>query len=781
MQGDLKYQAVFNATHDALVIHDVAGRIVDVNERWCSMFGCTRDQAIASGGSQLAFVDSPYSQVDAHERIRRAVQEGPQLFEWPCSRMNGEFFWTEVALHAAVIADQTYVIAAVRDISERKRNEAALRSSEARFRHLFDRAADAIFLHDRQGHIVDANQTACANLGYTRDELLQMTVGDIEVGVQFTELKAYGPRLAAGETVEIAGVHRRKDGSTFPIEARVVPFELDGETLLFVSTRDVSDRRRAEAALREQDSQRRQAELEIAEWKQRYDVLSRAAGQIVYECHVDGHIVWGDAMTTILGYDTDELQGGYSQWVERVHPDERDEVVRHFDAATAAGTAFLAEYRFRHKNGEYLWIEDAGYPLFDEQGRLMRYVGIMADVSAQRRAEADRRRLEESLRHAQKLESIGRLAGGIAHDFNNLLTAISGNLTLAMLGEGTEGASADMLAEAAKAAESAANLTRQLLTFSRKQVIHPKLLCLNDTIRGLQKMLRRLLGEDVELVARLAADLGLIESDEGQLEQVLVNLAVNSRDAMPHGGRLVIETVNVNVEEKSSGHSGPLLPGQYVRLTVSDTGTGMSPEVQEHLFEPFFTTKEAGKGTGLGLAMVYGAVQQNHGQIILDSELGRGTRFHIYLPRVEAAPKTQVDVTSPELAVGVESVMVVEDEEQVRTLAVRILQRQGYRVLAYGTGEAALAALARKDLAVDMLMTDVVMPGMNGRILAERAQEVRPGLPVLFTSGYTDDVMVQHGVLDQCIAFIAKPYTVEELTRRIREVLDQAKAKSDRQ
>ncbi len=764
-----RYQAVFNATHDAMVIHGEDGRILDVNERWCSLFGSAREDAIATNANHLAFLEAPYSRVEAYDKVRLAAQVGPQVFEWPCKRFNGELFWTEVALRAATIKGEKCVIAAVRDISDRKRTEAALHENERRLALAVAATADAIWEWNLETEDTYFSPRWYEILGYA-DRQFPMSLDTLRDLCHPDDLPLVKQHVKAcldgtnsrGYAVESR--MRRADGTWAWVLGRgaVVARDAQGKPTLMSGTNiDVT--------------RRHQAEHEIAEWKRRYDLLSRAAGQIAYDCDVEGNIVWGDSMTPALGYGPDELLGGYAQWVERIHPDERDDIVQRYDTAGATEVAFFAEYRFRHRNGEYRWIEDTGYPLFDDQGKLLRYVGVMADVTEQKRAETERRRLEESLRHAQKLESIGRLAGGIAHDFNNLLTAISGNLSLAMLGEGGKSVTEDMLSEAARAAESAASLTRQLLTFSRKQAINAQILCLNDTVMGLEKMLRRLLGEDVELHVSLGSDLGQVESDEGQIEQILVNLAVNARDAMPHGGKLVLQTVNVTVDGNHS-EGGPSQPGRYVMLLVSDSGIGMSPEVKEHLFEPFFTTKEVGKGTGLGLAMVYGAVQQNHGHIVVDSELGQGTSIRVYLPRIDASQKPLGDRKRPEIAGGVESIMVVEDDEQVRTLAVRILARQGYRVHAYGNGGDALVALSRTAQPVDLLLTDVIMPGMNGRDLAERAQQLRPGLRVLFTSGYTDDVIFQHGVLEQCIDFIPKPYSVETLTRRIREILDKAKA-----
>lgn len=887
--SEISYRAIFNATSDAIVIHDADGRVTDVNDQMCTLFGCSRDEQIGKNADHFAFLEPPYSHADAQEKLRLAMLEGPQLFVWPCKRPNGEVFWAEVALRATEISGELRTIASVRDVSERMRAESLLRASETRFRQLFDGAVDAVFIHDGRGRIVDVNRATCESLGYTREELLRMSIRDIEIEVEDRALDAIWQAVEAGGSLQAEGTHRRKNGSSFPVDVRVIPITYDDQSLMFAAARDITVRKQAEAesrlnerrlalalsatedavweynistgsmyfsprwyemlgyadrqfpmdletyrmlchpddldradrhyaevigshqslrselefrmrradgtwawllgrgAVTERDaggnalvysgtnsdiSRRRQAEQEVSEWKQRYDLLTRAAGQIVYDCAVTGEIWWGGVVTTLLGYEPAELQGGITQWEERVHPEDREDVGGKYAQAMRSGTVFETEYRYRHKLGHYLVVQDTGYPQFDEQGQLKRYIGIMADVTERRQADLERRRLEEGLRQAQKMESIGRLAGGIAHDFNNLLTAISGNLSLAMSGETLNDETQELLGEATKAAESAANLTRQLLAFSRKQVIHPKVLSLNDTVWGLQKMLRRLLGEDVELSVKLDGDLGQVEIDEGQIEQVLVNLAVNARDAMPDGGKLTIESANVDLDSDYCRQQGQLEPGGYVMLAVSDDGVGMSPEVKRHLFEPFFTTKDVGKGTGLGLAMAYGAVQQNGGHIVVYSELGLGTTVRLYLPRVDAPKEALKRPKSVLLTRGQETIFVVEDEEQVRTLAVRILTRHGYDVRAFANGEDALLALAQVSQSVHLLLTDVVMPGMNGKALADRATALRPDLRVLYTSGYTEDVIMHHGVLDEGIEFIAKPYSVASLTQGVREVLD---------
>jgi len=387
---------------------------------------------------------------------------------------------------------------------------------------------------------------------------------------------------------------------------------------------------------------------------------------------------------------------------------------------------------------------------------------------------AENRRLEEQIRQSQKVEAIGRLAGGIAHDFNNLLTAIIGYSDLMLNNFGDNNPwSADLL-EIKKAGERAAALTRQLLAFSRKQVLQPRVLDLNDVVADMDKMLRRLIGEDIELVTLFGRELGRVKSDPGQIEQIIMNLAVNGRDAMPQGGKLTIETTNVELDETYARKHVAVKPGPYVMLAVSDNGLGMDAETQSHLFEPFFTTKELGKGTGLGLSMVYGIVKQSGGNIWVYSEPGEGTVFKIYLPRVTEGVETwQPPINDQtEKLTGTETVLVVEDETVVRNLVRNILQRNGYTVLEANDGEEALRIAIRHEGTIHLMVTDVVLPKMSGRQLAERIAIIRSGMGVLYMSGYSDNAIVQHGVLDPGIAFLQKPFTPDALARKVREVLD---------
>jgi signal transduction histidine kinase len=392
---------------------------------------------------------------------------------------------------------------------------------------------------------------------------------------------------------------------------------------------------------------------------------------------------------------------------------------------------------------------------------------------ARKRAEEALRRSEAQLTQSQKMEAFGQLAGGVAHDFNNLLTIISGYSDMVLRGLRPDDAAHDLLKEIYKAGERGASLTRQLLSFSRKQVLELKVVDPNVIVRDTEKMLRRLIGEDVRLECVLDPNLGHVKVDRGQIEQVIVNLAVNARDAMPQGGQLTITTGKVDLDEVYAEGHPEVWAGHYVMLSVEDTGTGMDERIRPHIFEPFFTTKEVGKGTGLGLAVVHGIIKQSGGHITVTSEPGRGTTFKLYLPQVEKLRST--GKSHPEIGKGPkgsETILLAEDDEAVRRLARRALEASGYRVLESAHGGEAVRVAEQHLGPIHLLVSDVIMPEMGGRILAERLTASRPGIKVLFMSGYTDDAVVRYGVLEAEMAFLQKPFTLSALARRVREVLD---------
>lgn len=406
-------------------------------------------------------------------------------------------------------------------------------------------------------------------------------------------------------------------------------------------------------------------------------------------------------------------------------------------------------------------------------------LSLITGVASQVTTVLEAKALEQRLLHAQKMESIGQLAGGVAHDFNNLLTAMTGYTTLSLEMIPEENPAHDFLQELQKSVERTANLNKQLLAFARRQVSEPKVIDLNELILDVGKMLRRLISEDIELVIRSAADPCIVKVDPGQLTQVLVNMAVNARDAMPQGGTLTIETAraNVHLDESNLQPQGDATPAPYVLLTVSDTGTGMTEEVKEHLFEPFFTTKEKGKGTGLGLATCYGIVKQNNGHIQVQSELGEGTTFRIYFPEATEKPVSIHAKQTQQMQRGVETILLVEDEPSVRELASHILRQLGYTVLEAESGEQALSLVQQHEQTpIHLLLSDVVMPRMSGRELMQKLHALRPELKVLLMSGYADEAIARHGVMEPGVAFLQKPFSPEALASKVREILDRQRA-----
>ncbi|HMA91487.1 MAG TPA: PAS domain S-box protein [Polyangiaceae bacterium] len=761
-ESETTYREIFNATSEAIFLHDALGVVIDANERACVMYGCSREDIIRSSPERFSANSGDACAQEAYQRLERCHNGEPQVFRWHCRKLNGETFWAEVSLRATKIVGQRRVIATVRDITERLRSEAELHEKERRLALAVSATQDAIWEENVRTGESYYSRRWFEMLGYPEQDTRMdrervRSLCHPDDYQQILRVVEAALRPGSSGKYEVTFRMRRADGRWAWILSRAAVMERDAAgnaAVIFGTNADITDRR--------------QAEFEAVEWKHRYELLIQAAGEVVYDISRCGETIYGGAVEATLGYAPEEMLGGFSQWIGRLHPEDRERATAAAIAAGEAGEKFHAEYRYQHKSGEYVVISDTAYPYAIANGKVMRYIGVMVNVTAARRAEVERERLEERLRHAQKMESIGRLAGGVAHDFNNLLTTIGGNLSLAVLDEQINPDTRELLDEISKATQSAVHLTRQLLMFSRKQVIEPKVLCVNDTVQRIEKLLRRLIGEDIELRVVLSGELGSVRIDENQLEQIIVNLVINARDAMPHGGKLTIETENAELDEDYCRERGELGQGSYVRLSVSDTGTGMSPDVREHIFEPFFTTKEVGKGTGLGLAMVYGAVQQNHGVIEVYSEPGLGTRMHVYLSRTDLPIQVTRGAVVGETRGGAETIALVEDAESVRALAERILSRHGYRVLAYEDGEKALEAIKRLDHPIDLLLTDVVMPRMNGRELADRVLELMPRLRILFASGYSKDAILQ----EPGIEFIAKPYSVAELTRRVREILD---------
>jgi PAS domain S-box-containing protein len=546
-------------------------------------------------------------------------------------------------------------------------------------------------------------------------------------------------------------LHRR-DGSELPVEMAITALP-DGGTVCVA--RDISERRRAEQA-------RAHAEA-------KYRKLVEQVAAISYIAELGLHGEWlyvSPQVETMFGFTPQEWLTESRSWIQHVHPDDH-RVIEIAEETSKRGERFQAEYRVIRKDGRVIWVSDTAVVVAGgDAHRLME--GIIVDIT-------ERKHLETQLQQARRMEAIGRLAGGIAHDFNNLLTIIKGYTELALA---RPRISAELHADIERiedASDRATTLVRQLLAFSRRQVLQPRLIDLNSIVMGLDKLLRRLMDEDIEMFTMPGEDIGTIKADPAQVEQVIMNLVVNARDAMPSGGRLTVETSNVELDAGYASEHVTVRPGRYVMLAVSDTGVGMSPETVAHIFEPFYTTKESGRGTGLGLSTVYGIVKQSGGYIWVYSEPGHGSSFKVYLPRVdaraEALPAAEISSANRK---GTETILLVEDEPEVRELTRMVLEEKGYRVLATAGAEDAERRCEENATDIHLLLTDVTMPGMSGRELAKRLTARYQKMRVLYMSGYTFNLIAQGGMLEDGVAFLQKPFTPRALAEKVREVLDRA-------
>ncbi len=633
----------------------------------------------------------------------------------------------------------------------------ALDVTERQYRSLFERNMAGVYRSTVEGKLLDCNPAFAGMFGYTRDELLRLPMDALYFGGakertgRIEELRAGAPLL------QREYCFRRKDGSTmWAVQNAGIEKQRDGSEVFEGTLIDITDTKLIN--------------ITIENWKRRYDAVVLASGQIIYDRDLtSGQTTFGGALHEILGYSPEEFAANPEAWRSLIHPQELQRYLDTMQHAVETSEPFDFDYRVKHKDGSYRNMREQGRVAFESGDTAKHLVSSIADIT-------ERRALEAQLRQAMKMEAVGRLAGGVAHDFNNLLTVITGYTELLLESDGTKGAvSRERTEQIRAAAQRAASLTRQLLAFSRQQVLQPRKLSLNTVVSGLDKMLRRLIGEDIEVKTALAENLGLVEVDPNQIEQVLLNLAVNARDAMPSGGLLTVETANVRLDDSYRAHHNYVVPGDYVRLTVSDTGVGMDPEVRARIFEPFFTTKEAGKGTGLGLSTVYGIVKQSGGYIEVYSEPGRGTSFKLHFPRVaQSEDDTGKKAHVPTDMRGSETILLVEDNEQLRELAALVLTARGYRVLSASSIEEVEAICKLERGKIDLLLTDVVMPRLSGTEIARYVAQRRPGIRVLYMSGYTADTTVHHGVLEQGVAFLQKPFTPATLATKVREVLDQS-------
>lgn len=1001
LKSEERYRNLTDSAADSFFVHDETGLLIEVNRRACDSLGYGREELV---GMNLADVEQEFDQA-ALEKVLRQLKPGQaRTLVGTHRRKNGVEFPVEVRVGSFQIDGRIFYHSLARDITDRKRAADALEM----FRTLVDRVNDAIEVVDPEtGRFLDINEKACTDLGYAREELLSLNYTDVDPQTDMTSFRQNKERLWDSGALMIESVHRRKDGSTFPVEVNMKWVWLDRDYIVAV-VRDISERKKSEAALRSSEERLRacidhtpnvavqwydadgrvlfwnsasesifgwakedavgrkieeliQTSEEADEFRKTLRLASETGkpigpieynfrrsdgtpgiclstiftipspdGQQQYVCmdvdlterkkaeellrasehqyaglvnNIDG-IVWeatigGDRMTfvsfqaqRILGYTVEQWLSEARFWENHIHPEDRAMVIERAGASTQRGEGHDFEYRMIAADGRIVWIHDF-VSLVTEAGRPLKLRGVMVDVTDRKKAEeelrkreehfrllienasdlisvfsnqgvfrfqspsavrmlgyrpdemlgrsvfdflhpedaprigpalkraasnpglpvsveyrfrhsdgswryiqsvgrsipgeieegfiivnsrdaTETRKLEEQFRQSQKMEAIGQLAGGVAHDLNNILTVVHMQLDLLKHGDPLSASQMESVVDIEKASRRAADLTRQLLMFSRRQAAMKGDLDLNAVVTNITKMLQRIVGEDVGMHISYAPQPLPVHADSGMIDQVLLNLAVNSRDAMPNGGRLVIETSVAVFDEFAASQRPQARAGTFACLTVSDTGKGIPPEILPRIYEPFFTTKDVGKGTGLGLATVFGIVQQHHGWINVYSEVNRGTTFRIYLPLQSAATEHAVDAnTGSELRGGNETILLVEDEQSLRVLVRNVLTRLGYRVLEATTGVTALEVWKEHQQEIRLLLTDLVMPdGMTGKMLAEQLLAQNPKLRVIFTSGYSREIAGKDFPLQDGVNFLSKPFQAAKLAQTVRSNLD---------
>jgi len=675
------------------------------------------------------------------------------------ARRDAEITRAKLDLESRVI-DRTRLLQRTRDdleqeLAERLHADALLRDSEERYRTIVETAQEGVWILDPDARTVFVNQSMADMLGYAVDDVLGQQVFTFISVEEWPLAEASLARGRAGQAERLDFRFKRKDGSDlWGIVSCSPTFDPAGNyTGALAMVADITERRRNVQRLQVGERQLQEAEA-IAH-----------LGHWVWEIEED-RLIWSDEHYRILGLEPQSIHVSLEDGIAFVHPDDRAAIRAEFERSLRERRSYEMELRIVRPDGTVAIVESRGTPQIDESGKVARMMGTAQDIT-------ERRQSEEAFRQAQRMEAIGILAGGVAHDFNNLLTAIIGfsDLTMDRLDE--KDPLRSFVHEISAAGQRAAGLTRQLLAFSRKQNLEPKVLSLNTLVGDMEKLLRRVIGEDVILVTELTPDLEPVEVDPGQIEQVIMNLAVNARDAMPAGGTLTIRTEGATLDERFVRQHPGATPGRSVRLTVTDTGTGMDSETQERIFEPFFTTKELGRGTGLGLSTVYGIVKQSGGSIWVTSALGKGTTFEIVLPRAQRLADDAAEQNSGQgLPGGTETVVVVEDEEAVRTLATTVLRSLGYTVLTAEDGNDALVVLEAADRQVDLLLTDLVMPSMGGVELGDEVQRRYPNLPVLYMTGFELDGRMGQRAVPEGTPLLRKPFAPRALAEWVRKGLD---------
>jgi PAS domain S-box-containing protein len=645
---------------------------------------------------------------------------------------------------------------------QNRRLKKSLEDTQQRCRELYEGSRDGYALVTMEGKIVESNTSFKEMLGYTDAELRWKTFQEITprkwhaIEKQLVDEQV----LTRGYSDIYEKEYVRKDGTVFPVEMRTYLMRKSGKPAgMWAFVRDISVRK--------------QAELTLINSEEKYRLLVEHSNDGILVIQ-DGHLKFlNSRVLEVTGFSDEELRS--KPFIEFIFPDDRQFVFERYQQRVKGETVpNVYSFRILTKSGKQKWVQISAVRVVWEESPAT--LGFLTDITETKNAETELREKQEQILQLQRIEAVGRLAGGVAHDFNNILTAIMGYTDILLMKPGLDEKNRSYIERIKSSSQRASQLTQQLLAFSRKQILREKIIRLDSLIRDTEKMLRRLIGEDIELSTFFGEEIGLIKADPAQIEQIIINCVINSRDAMPEGGTLTLRIENVWLEDEFFKNRFQGTPGMYVMIEISDTGHGISADVRNHIFEPFFTTKEKGRGTGLGLSTVYGIVKQSRGFILVESAPGKGATFRIYFPVVSGdAEELEREEKLRGFRGGNETILLVEDEHVVRSMLSASLRTYGYFVLESENGEEAIKVreqYGKND--IHLLITDVIMPGMSGKTLAEKLVKKSPDTKVLYISGYTDDAIVRHGVVEKGISFLQKPFAPAELARKVREILDNA-------
>lgn len=772
--SESRFELVAQATNDALWDWDIQAGTVWVNDSFLEKFGYKRDE-IELRKELWELHVHPEDKERILEQLDAFIKSDESYWTAEYRYRRHDDTYADVYDRAYVLRDKsgkaTRMIGAMMDVSELKRVERAVQFQAL----LLDTVEQAVIATDINGIISYWNKFAEKIFGWTSAELLNKTAIDYLIPEEsLAESESVMKQLQEGKSWNGEMILKRRDGTKFPAQLINSPVNNDkGERvgMLGIIT-DTSENNRTKKENIFLSSQ-------IEAQRQRLNTIIANIPGVVWESRLEStesdqyaNFV-SDYVEKMIGYSVEEWLKKPNFWLEIMHPEDRAHAELELKSFIEEEGTAVQQYRWIAKDGSIVWVETQMALIKDEDGKPFSLRGISIDVSERKVIEEALQKSEEQLRQSQKLESVGRLAGGIAHDFNNMLTAINGYSDLLLREIGDDDSLKKKVLEIKKAGERSSALTHQLLAFSRRQVLQPKMIDLNRVVTDMNQLLLRLIGEDIQLNIELDGSPTCVEADPGQLSQVIMNLVVNARDAMLQGGDLTVKTERILFENEPVARFAAKTKGTFVMLSVIDNGIGIEPKILEQIFEPFFTTKQVGVGTGLGLSTVYGIVKQSGGYIWVDSEVGKGSEFKIYLPYVEPVNQDKKEKKRLEqFPYGTETVLLVEDEEMVRDLTRRILELCGYSVIEARNGVEALKICEETEETIALLMTDVVMPQMNGRELSEKVTAMNPKIKTLFTSGYMNDRVMRHGISDDEVNFIQKPFAPDVLARKIRQLLD---------